>query len=158
MPVRAGFSKNMRRRLRKSLEPRRRSESMASLEISQPAAVAVAPPEQARKLTVRPYLPTDAPRWDRFVYEHAEGSPFHLTAWQRAIERTFGYEPCHLLVQRGAEITGILPLFGVSNWLTGKVLVSSPLAVYGGICASDEPSRKCLLEAVKREARRRSVD
>jgi len=131
---------------------------MASLDVSQPAALGIVPSERVGELTVRPYVQTDAPRWDRFVYDHAEGSPFHLTAWQRAIERTFGYEPCHLLVQRGAEITGILPLFGVSNWLTGKVLVSSPLAVYGGICASDEPSRKCLLEAVKREARRRSVD
>jgi FemAB-related protein (PEP-CTERM system-associated) len=131
---------------------------MASLEISQPAAPAVALPEQVRKLTVRPYLPTDAPRWDRFVYEQAEGSPFHLTAWQRAIQRTFGYEPCHLLVERGTEITGVLPLFYVSNWLTGRVLLSSPLAVYGGICASDEASRKCLLEAVTREARRRSVE
>src|SRR5579885_3790614 len=106
MPARAGCSKNMQHRLRKSLEPTRRSESMASLEISQPAAPAVALPEQVRKLTVRPYLPTDAPRWDRFVYAQAEGSPFHSTAWQGAIPGTFGYEPCHPLVERGADSTG----------------------------------------------------
>ena len=43
----------------------------------------------------------------------------------------------------------MLPLFLIQNWLMGKVLLSSPFAVYGGILADSAESR----EALCREAR-----
>lgn len=107
---------------------------------------------------VRTLSSSDTARWDEFVKDHPEGSFFHLTGWKRAVERTFGYESCYVLAERGETVTGILPLFFVSDWLAGRRLLSVPLGVYGGICATDEESRGKLLEAAKQECALRSVD
>lgn len=107
---------------------------------------------------VRAAVESDAPRWDQFVTRHPHGSFFQLTGWKRVVEKTFGYEPRYLLAERRGEITGIAPLFFVSNWLIGRCLISVPLGVYGGICASDDDSRNLLLQALKSEAVSRGVD
>lgn len=51
------------------------------------------------------------------------------------MEATFGYRPHYLVAVDGSRICGVLPLFLVSNLLMGKVLLSTPFAVYGGILA-----------------------
>jgi FemAB-related protein (PEP-CTERM system-associated) len=107
---------------------------------------------------VRDFNEQDAERWDDFVHGHPDGSFFQLTGWKRVIENTCGYEPRYLLAEQNGKITGIAPLFLVSNWLIGASLVSVPLGVYGGICASDDASRNRLLEAVKQESVARSID
>jgi FemAB-related protein (PEP-CTERM system-associated) len=95
--------------------------------------------------------------WDDFVWRHPGASFFHLTGWMRVIARTFRYSPRYLFAERGERITGILPLFETSNWLQGKCLISTPMAVYGGVCAEDEDSRMALVEAAKQIARRENV-
>ena len=82
--------------------------------------------------------------WDEFVQHHPHGSPFHLTAWKRSIEETFGYRPIYLMASRKRSIEAVLPLFFVSSFLTGKALISSPFAVYGGILASGDDARAAL--------------
>jgi FemAB-related protein (PEP-CTERM system-associated) len=80
--------------------------------------------------------PSEAERaWDRFVRGHRHGSPFHLTAWGRAIAETFRYRPLYLMAWQGERLCGVLPLFLVKNLLLGKALLSTPFAVYGGILA-----------------------
>ena len=74
---------------------------------------------------------SDTACWDAFVRAHQHGSPFHLTAWKRSIEETFGYQPLYLLAEEEGRLRGVLPLFLVRN-LLGKALISSPFAVYGG--------------------------
>jgi len=76
--------------------------------------------------------------WDEYVYRHPSASIFHLTAWKRVVERTFKFEPRYLLVEEGGRIRGVLPLFLVSSLLFGRSLVSTPIAVYGGICADND--------------------
>jgi FemAB-related protein (PEP-CTERM system-associated) len=100
---------------------------------------------------VRPLEQTEADlaAWDRFVFEHPHGSPFHLIAWKKSIEQTFGYKPHYLVAAREGRVCGVLPLFLIQNWLMGKVLLSSPFAVYGGILADSAEAR----EALCREAR-----
>jgi FemAB-related protein (PEP-CTERM system-associated) len=109
-------------------------------------------------LLVRAFTPADSARWDEFVTRNPEGSLFQLTGWKRLIEKTFGYESCYFLAERAGEITGIVPLFFVSNWLTGRSLISVPLGVYGGVCAADEASRERLIETVTQESAARGVD
>ena len=108
--------------------------------------------------SVRDFAERDSARWDEFVHRHPEASFFQLTGWKRAIEKTCGYEPRFLLAERDGKITGIAPLFLVSNWLIGTSMVSVPLGVYGGICAADDESRARLLEAVKNESVTRGID
>lgn len=95
--------------------------------------------------------PAAAPAWDSYVSKHPHGSPFHLTAWGRTLESVFRFRPENLVATGpGGAITGVLPLYEVDNFMTGRVLISSPFAVYGGILADSDEVR----DAIAREARR----
>ena len=93
-------------------------------------------------IVVRPYQQSDERAWDAFVYKHDHGTPFHLVAWKRVIEETYGYKALYLVACLGSEIHAILPLFLVHNLIVGRALISSPFAVYGGaLCLSFEAQR-----------------
>src|SRR5207249_125136 len=64
------------------------------------------------------------------------GSPFHLMAWQQMIRDTFGHRPVHLIARtETGSLAGVLPLFLIRSRIFGRLLVSTPLAAYGGILA-----------------------
>ncbi len=99
-------------------------------------------------------LTTETVDWDAFVRSTAGGTPFHLMAWKRAVENTFGHRAHYLMAVRRGGLEGVLPLFEVRGLLGGRGLVSIPYAVYGGICASAEPARVALLAAARELATR----
>jgi FemAB-related protein (PEP-CTERM system-associated) len=109
-------------------------------------------------IRVRSLQPEDRPQWDAFVREHPQGSPFHLIAWKSSIEEVFRYEPHYLVAVSGDRVRGVLPLFLVQNFLMGKVLLSTPFAVYGGILADSPEARDALRDAVDRLSREMNVD
>lgn len=88
--------------------------------------------------------------WDQFVLEHPQGSPFHQVAWKRAIEEVYGWQPYYLAAWRGGELAGVLPLFLITNPLAGRILLSTPFAVYGGALADGDDARTALAEEVRR--------
>jgi FemAB-related protein (PEP-CTERM system-associated) len=121
--------------------------------------------EETRKLTealakrrteVRVYpfvaIGDEAPaqKWDAYVRGHAQGSPFHLTAWLNSVETTFGHTSRHLVAFRGADIVGVLPLVEIKSMIGGRMLVSVPYAVAGGILADDRTT----VESLWTEARK----
>ena len=106
---------------------------------------------------VRPLQESDHREWDRFVLNHPLGSPFHLIAWKKSIEQTFGYEPQYLVAACEGRIRGVLPLFLVKNWLLGKALISSPFAVYGGILADSDEAKLALCEQARELGERLGV-
>ena len=109
------------------------------------------------RATVCPYEDYFAAVWDNFVNCHASATLFHLTAWKRVIEKTFGFKARYLLAEEDGVVRGVLPLFLVSNVLQGRSLISTPFAVYGGPCA-DTPSVASLLrQAACRIAREEGV-
>ncbi|MFN3287991.1 MAG: FemAB, partial [Sphingomonadaceae bacterium] len=57
-----------------------------------------------------PAEPRAAAEHDAYVRAHPDGTPFHLSAWSRAIARALGHRP-YLLVARapGGTIAGVLP-------------------------------------------------
>jgi hypothetical protein len=89
----------------------------------------------------------DEEAWDRFVRSSADGTIFHLLAWKRVVHEIFGHTPRYLLAADGDDIKGILPLFEVHGLLTGRVLVSTPYAVYGGLCTTNPEAAQQLLSA-----------
>lgn len=108
-----------------------------------------------------PYVPLDVQRddlrvvelgredidgWDEFVWNHPDGSPFHLAAWRRVIEDSFGYQPRYLVALTGQRVRGVLPLFMVENVLLKSALISSPFAVYGGILADSNEIARTLYD------------
>ena len=104
-------------------------------------------------LEVRP-LTGESIEWDAFVRSTPGGSPFHLLAWKRAVESSFGHRPHYVMAVGEHGIEGVLPLFEVRGLLGGRGLISVPYGVYGGICARSAPARKILLDHASELARR----
>jgi len=104
------------------------------------------------------YSETAQERWDQFVLSQPGGTLFHMTAWKRTIERAFNFKSRYLLAEDGGNICGVLPLFLSSNWVQGRTLISTPFAVYGGICARDPAVRLALEDAACRMATEEQVD
>jgi FemAB-related protein (PEP-CTERM system-associated) len=96
---------------------------------------------------VRPLGPGEEGRYDAFVEASESGTLFHLSTWARVVEREFGRPSRALVARRNGQISGVFPLSLVRSRLFGNSLVSSPLAVYGGICAADRESHDALLQA-----------
>lgn len=94
-------------------------------------------------------IPVDDSRWDAYVRSRPGATFFHLAGWQRVVARTFGYQGRHLMALGAGGVTGVLPLFLVRGFPTGRTLVSTPMAVYGGIAADDEASAQALLVAAQ---------
>ena len=82
---------------------------------------------------------------------------FHLSAWKRVVERAYRLKPHYLIVRKGTEIRGVLPLFELRGLLSGHVLISVMYGVYGGICGADADARKALLDEAQKLALRLGV-
>src|SRR5262249_25920920 len=105
-------------------------------------------------MKVNEFSPQVSSDWDGFVFRHPQGSPFHLTAWKKSIEQTYGFESHYLHASDGGAIQGVLPLFLVRNFLIGRALISSPFAVYGGILAESDEARLALYEKARKLGQR----
>jgi FemAB-related protein (PEP-CTERM system-associated) len=95
--------------------------------------------------------------WDAFVRTSPHGTPFHLIAWKRAVEDTFGHRAHYLMATEERRIKGVLPLFEVRGLTGGKALVSVPYAVYGGVCAVSQQARQALVDAAARLGQERGA-
>lgn len=108
-------------------------------------------------ISCRPIERADRPAWDHFVRTHLSGSPFHLMAWHDTLCSIFGYRPEYRVAVEHGEIVGVLPMFIVDNFVTGKVLISTPFAVYGGILASHNGAHETLRDQMKALAYKEGV-
>ena len=102
--------------------------------------------------------PSQHSRWDSFVLSHPQGTFFHQVAWMRVMNETYGYRPYYFYAERGGEMTGIAPVFLVSNWLAGRCLISLPFAVYGGVCAVDSESENVLIDHLEHLAKTLEIE
>ncbi len=108
-------------------------------------------------ITCTSFHDTDRARWDAFVRAHAFGTPFHLIAWRDTLESVFGYQPQYRVAIKDNRIVGVLPLFLVDNFMTGRVLISTPFAVYGGILAETDEAHEALRTAAETLAQQLGV-
>ena len=97
--------------------------------------------------TVCPYEEHFRSPWDDYVRKHPAATLFHLTAWKRVVEKTFGFKAQYLFAEEDGVVRGVLPLFLVSNLVQGRSLISTPFAVYGGPCADNEEVENMLRQA-----------
>src|SRR5271166_4423464 len=84
-------------------------------------------------------------QWDDFVQSHPKATFFHQIGWKKVMQATYGYRPFYFYAERDGRIAGIAPVFLISNWMTGRCLISLPFAVYGGVCASDPETEAALV-------------
>lgn len=93
---------------------------------------------------------------DAFVAGHADSTPFHRTAWLRAVEQATGHRALLLAaVAPSGDIRGLLPLHHVKSRLFGQALVSSGFAVDGGLLVDDDRAIAPLAAAAQGLARDR---
>ena len=87
-------------------------------------------------------------KWDSYVLSHPLGTCYHLSAWRRAVEKTYGHRTFYIVAENKdarvsnipdspAKIVGLLPLIHIRHFLLGNCLVSLPFCDYGGILADD---------------------
>ena len=101
-------------------------------------------PEGDGTVRVRALAPGEAALWDAFVLRCPAATFFHLSGWQRVVERSFGHRTHYLLAERDGEIRGVLPLVHIKSRLFGSSLISNAFCVYGGPAAADEAARTAL--------------
>lgn len=122
------------------------------------AAVPAAQAASARvgdAIRVRRASPGEDELLDRWIAEHPRGTPFHLSAWRRTVEQTLKTNADCLIAERGDEVLGYLPWVAVKSFFLGKVSVSMPFAVYGGVLAEDPEVARQLIEAAVETTRER---
>jgi len=98
---------------------------------------------------VRAWREADGRAWDAYVSSHPRATLFHLTAWKRVLERTFGYPARYLVAERGDRLCGVLPLFVCRSIRGTRALYSLPHTVYGGPLGDDAPAEAALLAAAR---------
>jgi serine/alanine adding enzyme len=108
---------------------------------TQEAPIAVAAPEM-----IVHGRPADDQQCDAYVRAHPAGNAYHLSAWHRIVESSFGHQTFRLTAQDEAgAVTGVLPLVRLKSRLFGDFMVSMPYVNYGGPCANDNAARAALL-------------
>lgn len=90
--------------------------------------------------------------WDAYVHCRAEGTLFHTSAWHDAVSRAFPHRAYYVLCERHGRTVGVLPLFLVKSWLGGRMLVSVPYGVGGGVIADDADAEVALIQRAKKIA------
>jgi FemAB-related protein (PEP-CTERM system-associated) len=101
---------------------------------------------------VQELTPRRADEWNAYVAVHPEGTFFHTLAWRDAVEEVFAHKAVYLTAVRGARFVGVLPMFLVASRFAGRMLVSVPYGVGGGILAEDDGAVEALFNAARRIA------
>ena len=85
---------------------------------------------------------------DVWLDGRADATPFHRSAWMRAVSKACGHETHCLAAKDGqGRMVGLLPLHEVRSLLFGRALVSTGFAVSGGILADDADVVRTLADA-----------
>jgi FemAB-related protein (PEP-CTERM system-associated) len=131
---------------------------MRDIAVAEPALGPAAPfsiPEALRtveKCQIVALSPERYAEWDRYVARHADGSLFHTLAWRDAVRNGFGHTDHYWAAVRDHRIVGVFPAFLVASRIAGRMLVSVPYGVGGGILADDSEAAKGLLKTARRTA------
>lgn len=92
-------------------------------------------------------LSSSSEEWQHYVFSHPSATVYHLPAWSRILEKSFGYEPFHLIARNaGGVVCGVLPLLLVKSALTGRRLVSLPFSYRCGPLADSPEVLQALME------------
>ncbi len=95
--------------------------------------------------------------WNSFVARHPHGTFFHLAEWRDVLQQAFQIETFYLYAHDSNVITGILPLALVRRPLLGKVMISTPFCVLGGVLSNNVAITKQLEDTAVEMAKQHKV-
>ena len=75
----------------------------------------------------------DARRWDEYVEQHEDASPYHLTAWTNAVEAAYGHQVIRLIAEEEGKVVGVLASVVMKSPLGGSSFCSLPFCDVGGV-------------------------
>jgi hypothetical protein len=91
-------------------------------------------------------------KWDYFVENHPDGTPYHLTCWLKTIQETYRYEPVLYMITSESGITEcVFPLFLIKGFFTNKRIISLPFSDYGGPISNGEIFLLQLIERLRKD-------
>jgi lipid II:glycine glycyltransferase (peptidoglycan interpeptide bridge formation enzyme) len=86
--------------------------------------------------------------WDRFVFEHPDGSVYHLSAWAEILRRAYRFEPRYLVLRDADDaIAGVMPLVSKTGPIAGSRLNSLPVVRWAGPLARTPAAEASLVRA-----------
>ncbi|PCJ34016.1 MAG: PEP-CTERM system-associated, FemAB-related protein [Moraxellaceae bacterium] len=113
---------------------------------------------QIEQVNIRQAGVADYAAWDVFVSDHMDATPYHLTAWKKAIEDAYQHTCFYLIAEQHSKIVGILPLVKIAPPMLSGATCSLPFCDVGGILVSDEAARQPLLEKAKEFASKHTAN
>jgi len=95
-------------------------------------------------LAIRQMNPGEEAKWDKFVFEHPDGTFCHRAGWKHVIEQGARQSASFLFAEDCGKLVGILPLSHRKSYLFGDAMISTMFAVYGGPLALSEAAYSAL--------------
>jgi len=87
------------------------------------------------KFEINPAVKSD--EWLEYVFNHPQGTLYHLPLWQVILKRSFNHNPQYIFaLDEKNRIRGILPLFQLKSIFTGNRLISLPFSSAGPVADS----------------------
>ncbi len=91
-------------------------------------------------------------RWAGLVARHPRASVFHSSAWLRALQKTYGYQPvAYTWSSPDEDLQGAILFCEVDSWLTGRRLVSLPFSDHCEPLLSGEQELLQILTALEKQ-------
>jgi FemAB-related protein (PEP-CTERM system-associated) len=97
-------------------------------------------------INIRTAQESDAQKWDAYILNHPNATPYHLWAWKQAIETAYGHRATYLLAEKDSAISGALPLFHLRLAPFVNQLVSLPFCDVGNCLADDAATQDGLID------------
>ena len=85
-------------------------------------------------------------RWDSFVNNHPDGSPYHQFAWKMAIEQAYGHKAYYLMAMDSSKVVGIMPMVHVKAPFQRGQMVALPFCDVGNVLCNDYDALKSLVQ------------
>lgn len=91
--------------------------------------------------TTKDYL-----RWDDYVHNHPQSTPYHLTSWKQAVEAAYKHQAYYLIAEENGKIEGTLPLIQLSPPFLINNFCSLPFCDVGHCLYDNDNVKQALLD------------
>lgn len=61
-------------------------------------------------INIRQATDIDHDKWDNFVNNHSESTPYHLFSWTKSIQIAYGFKSFNLIAEENNQVVGIFPM------------------------------------------------
>ncbi len=103
-------------------------------------------------MIIRPAMAEDKSRWNTYVAQHTECSPYHFWGWGDAITQAYGHAADYLLAEQDGEICGVQPLIRMHQPFGRSHCCALPFCDVGYPLADSETIRTALASEAGRIA------